>query len=70
MAKKFNVLRGAMSPKAQQRSLAKAEQMLAEIHLNEEREVCGSAQADKPIMAITARNITLHNIHYAYYTNG
>jgi hypothetical protein len=51
MAKKFNVLRGAMSPKAQQRSQAEAEQMLAEIHLNEEREVCGSAQADKPIMA-------------------
>jgi len=43
MAKKFNVLRGAMSPKAQRRSLAKAEQMLAEIPLNEEREVCGSA---------------------------
>jgi hypothetical protein len=40
MAKKFIVLREAMSPKAQQRSLAKAEQILAEIPLNEEREVC------------------------------
>jgi hypothetical protein len=38
------------SPKAQQRSLAKAEQILAEIPLNEEREVCESAQASKPIM--------------------
>ena len=47
MAKKFIVLRDAMSPKAQQRSLAKAEQMLAEIPLNEEREVCGSEQANK-----------------------
>ena len=43
MAKKFNVLRGAMSPKAQRRSLAKAEQMLAEIPLNEQRDVGGSA---------------------------
>ena len=50
MAKKFIVLRDAMSPKAQQRSLAKAEQMLAEIPLNEEREVCGSEQPNKPIM--------------------
>ena len=50
MAKKFIVLRDAMSPKAQQRSLAEAEQMLAEIPLNEEREVCGSEQPNKLIM--------------------
>ena len=69
MAKKFIVLRQAMSSKAQQRSLAKAYQMLAEIPLNEEREVCGSTEADQPIMPKTLRNITLHNIHYAYYAN-
>jgi hypothetical protein len=50
MAKKFIVLRDAMSPKAQQRSLAKAKQMLAEIPLNEESEACESEQPDKPIM--------------------
>ena len=50
MAKKFIVLRDAMSPKAQQRSLAKAKQMLAEIPLNEESEACGSEQPDKSIM--------------------
>ena len=50
MAKKFIVLRDAMSPKAQQRSLAKAEQMLAEIPLNEEREVSRSEKPNEPIM--------------------
>jgi len=50
MAKKFIVLRDAMSPKAQQRSLAKAEQMLAEIPLNEEREVSRSEKPHEPIM--------------------
>jgi hypothetical protein len=50
MAKKFIVLRGTMSPKAQQRSLAKAEQMLAEIPLNEEREACRSEKPNKPMM--------------------
>jgi len=48
MAKKFIVLRDALSPKAQQRSLAKAKQMLAERPLNEEREACGSEQPNKP----------------------
>ena len=60
MAKKFIVLRQAMSSKAQQRSLAKAYQMLAEIRLNEEREVCGSTEADKPIMP--------NNIQKHYFT--
>ena len=60
MAKKFIVLRDAMSPKAQQRSLVKAEQILAEIPLNEEREVCRSEQPNKPIMP--------NNIQKHYFT--
>ena len=50
MAKKFNVLRDSMGLVSQERAQIKADQMLAEIPLNEEREVCRSAQADKPIM--------------------
>ena len=48
MAKKFNVLRDAMSPNAQERSLAKADQMLAEIFLSEKREDRRPTQAQKP----------------------
>ena len=50
MAKKFNVLREAMSPEAQERSLAEAAQMLAEISLNEKREARRPAQAQKPTL--------------------
>ena len=51
MAKKFNVLRDAMSPKAQERSLAKADQMLAEIFLSEKREAGRPAQAKHPTLS-------------------
>jgi len=44
MAKKFSVLREAMSPEAQGRSLAKAAQMLAEMPLNELRQARGLSQ--------------------------
>ncbi len=44
MAKKFSVLREAMSPEAQERSLTKAAQMLAEMPLNELRQARGLSQ--------------------------
>jgi len=44
MAKKFSVLREAMSPEAQERSLAEAAQMLAEMPLNELRQARGLSQ--------------------------
>ncbi len=50
MAKKFNVLREAMSLESQERAQVKADQMLAKIPLDEKREVRGSEQANKPIM--------------------
>lgn len=60
MAKKFNVLRDSMSLASQERAQIKAEQMLAEIPLNEEREVCRSEQPNKPIMQ--------NNIQKHYFT--
>jgi predicted XRE-type DNA-binding protein len=44
MAKKFSILREAMSSEAQERSLAKAAQMLAEMPLNELRQARGLSQ--------------------------
>ncbi|MEI8400485.1 MAG: XRE family transcriptional regulator [Alcaligenaceae bacterium] len=44
MAKKFSILREAMSLEAQERSLAKAAQMLAEMPLNELRQARGLSQ--------------------------
>ena len=48
MAKKFNVLREAMSLESQERAQVKADQMLAEIPLDEKREDRRPAQAQKP----------------------
>ena len=48
MAKKFNVLRDAVSQESQERAQVKADQMLAEISLDEKREDRRPAQAQKP----------------------
>ena len=69
MAKKFNVLRDAMSQESQRRAQVKADQMLAEIPLDEKREDRRPAKLKSQHDPITLRNITLHNIHYAYYPN-
>lgn len=50
MAKKFNVLRDAMSPESRERAQVKADQMLAEISLNEKRAARRPAQAQKPTL--------------------
>ena len=50
MAKKFNVLRDAMSQESQRRAQVKADQMLAEIPLDEKREDRRPAQAQKPTL--------------------
>ena len=48
MAKKFNVLRDAMSQESQERAQVKADQMLAEMSLDEKREDRRLAQVQKP----------------------
>ena len=48
MAKKFNVLGDAMSPESQERAQVKADQMLAEISLDEESKDRRPDQAQKP----------------------
>jgi hypothetical protein len=50
MAKKFNVLRDALSQESQNRAQAQPDQMLADISRNEEGEVCGPAQVKKPTL--------------------
>jgi hypothetical protein len=50
MARKFNVLRDAMSKESQERSQVKADQMLADISRNEEGELRGPAQVKKPTL--------------------
>lgn len=50
MAKKFNVLRDAMSLESRERAQVKADQMLSEISRNEMGEVYGPARAQKPTL--------------------
>ena len=50
MAKKFKVLRDAMTLESRERAQVKADQMRAELARDEKREVQSLAQANNPIL--------------------